>query len=221
MARPAATTAKKINVFLLRAAKWDAAGGGVVDGAGCEVSPSGMCVNCNTRVESGMLEKSVTLIGMPGAGKSHIGKLLSEALSLPLLDLDAILIKTFEMKLQTYIDTYGDEKFINEEDRITFKALADIPQSVISPGGSIIYCARTMQRLKEISHIVYLDVPLHVILERIGREPRGVVGAKSRPFNEIFAERTKLYAEAADLTLDGTLGEQSLVEIIARDIMVR
>lgn len=147
------------------------------------------------------MRNNITLIGMAGAGKSAVGKVLAEKVDFKFIDIDKIIAKEFNLKLQEIIDKHGEKKFLEEEEKAVL-TLGDIENCIISPGGSIVYSDKAMKFLKDNSRIVFLDVPLDLIELRIGNhEPRGVIGLDKRSIEEIFKERKPLYEKGADIII--------------------
>ena len=69
--------------------------------------------------------KGITLIGMPGAGKSTLGKLLAKDLGLDFIDLDEITAQKTSMPLCDYLDKYSEDKLVDLEESmrvLRFKA---------------------------------------------------------------------------------------------------
>jgi shikimate kinase len=59
-----------------------------------------------------------------------------------------------------------------------------------------------MQHLKTISKVIYLEASIATIKRRINEIPRGIVGLKDRTFEDLYIERTALYTQWADYTVD-------------------
>jgi shikimate kinase len=76
----------------------------------------------------------------------------------------------------------------------------------------MVYCTQAMQHLQRISTIAYLVVPLSTIQERIGNEPRGIVGLGTKTLDEVFAERITLYEAYADVRIASDQSDTSVVE---------
>ena len=81
---------------------------------------------------------NVTLIGMPGSGKSTIGVILAKALGYQFLDTDLLIQKEEKRKLSEIIEQEGPERFKEIENRVN--ASVQVSDTVIAPGGSVIYC---------------------------------------------------------------------------------
>jgi len=144
---------------------------------------------------------NITLTGMPGVGKSVIGKELAKRLNYKFLDIDKIIEKKTKLNLQQIIDKFGDDKFLEIEEK-TILELGKFDNCIISPGGSIIYSAEAMKFLKKNSVVVFLDFSLKSIKNRISNLPtRGIVGLKKKGLEALFNERMTLYKKYADITV--------------------
>ncbi|MBD3213230.1 MAG: AAA family ATPase [Candidatus Lokiarchaeota archaeon] len=146
--------------------------------------------------------ENITLIGMPGSGKSTIGKLLADELNFNFIDIDDYIEQKEGRNLQDIIDTEGNEKFCEIEEE-TILELLPLQNCVISPGGSVIYSKTVMKKLNQISTIIFLDLPLKVLRERLNnKESRGIVGLKSFSLPELYQERIALYKKYAEITVE-------------------
>jgi shikimate kinase len=143
----------------------------------------------------------ITLIGMPGAGKSSVGKRLARLMGYAFIDTDNLIINAAGAPLQNIVDEQGDMALIGvEEQSILGLQLKD--NSVIATGGSVVYSEKAMQFLKANSIVVYLNVPFEAIARRLSNiGTRGVVGLKGKGLSELYQERTNLYAFYADVTI--------------------
>ena len=146
-------------------------------------------------------ESCITLIGMAGAGKTTLGRLVARSLGWAFADSDHIIEAAFGAPLQAVTDSMTKEAFIDMEADI----VCDLrfTRTVISTGGSVIYRQRTMEHLASLGPVVYLDVPLNIILERIARNPdRGLAIAPGQTVEDLFRERETLYRRYADVIVD-------------------
>ena len=76
---------------------------------------------------------------------------------------------------------------------------------MIATGGSVVYRQPTMERLAALGPVVYLDVPLEIVLERIARNPdRGLAIAPGQTVEELFREREALYRRYATITVEAS-----------------
>jgi shikimate kinase len=145
--------------------------------------------------------KNVVLIGMPGVGKSTIGQFLAQALGRVFVDTDAVIEQQEGKSLQDIIDRDGLTAFLDIEER-TVLDLA-VSGHVVATGGSVVYSARAIARLKENGTVIYLKVPYPEIKARIVNESeRGLVMSREQDLAGLYEERTPLYEAYADAVVD-------------------
>ncbi len=161
-----------------------------------------------------MTKTNITLIGMPGSGKSYIGKKLAEKLGYKLVELDSILEHEYNLPLQKILDNLGEDAFLKKQAEDIITNTQNHQGLVVSPGGSIVYTDYAMEHLKKISQIIYLETSLKVIEERIALVPRGIVGLKNKTLEELYRERTLLYKKYATTTIDGEQDAEKVVSDI-------
>ena len=143
----------------------------------------------------------VTLIGMAGAGKSTVGRLVAEGLGFAHLDTDDLICAAYGLPLQAAYDQLGREAFLAAEEELV--ARLDVCRSVISTGGSVVYGPRAVARLRELGPLVHLHADLDSVASRMAHNPqRGLCIAPGQTLAELLAEREPLYRAAADFTLD-------------------
>ena len=88
---------------------------------------------------------NITLIGMPGSGKSYIGKELAKQLNYSYVGLDDIIEEEYKLSVPKILDKLGETNFLKkqQEDAIFYTAKKD--KLIISPGGSIVYTEDAMK----------------------------------------------------------------------------
>ena len=144
------------------------------------------------------LKSNILLIGMPGSGKSTIGRMMSQITGMPHIDGDELIELSEGLKLQEIIDQKGLEYFSGLEERI-LKDL-EIEGHIISPGGSAVYYPKAMEHLKEICTVVYLFTDMETLLVHIKNlHTRGIAFRPGQTFEDLYNERCPLYEKYADL----------------------
>ncbi len=157
--------------------------------------------------------KNITLIGMPGSGKSTVGVLLAKTLGYRFLDADLLIQQREGALLQDILDQRGVEGFLDVEEDV-IRSL-DCTGTVIAPGGSAVCREGAARRLKELGLVVYLHVPLAELERRISNiTTRGIAMAPGQTLADVYAIREPLYRKYADLTVDVT-GQNTLEETVA------
>lgn len=159
--------------------------------------------------------KNIILIGMPGAGKSTIGVLLAKSMLMDFTDTDLLIQKKYSSSLCDIINSYGIEEFLKIENDVIFRANFD--NCVIATGGSAVYGKEAMDKLKANGTAVYLKVDSAELEKRVQNiHTRGIAMKQGTSLAELYAERSPLYEQYADIAVDCTAltPEQCVDEII-------
>ena len=144
---------------------------------------------------------NITLIGMPGVGKSTIGVVLAKVLGYQFLDSDLLIQKQEKRKLHQIIAQEGNDGFQAIENRVN--ASIEAEETVIATGGSVVYCQEAMEHLKSIGNIIYLKLSLESLSKRLGDlKGRGVLLKDGQTLKDLYEERVPLYEKYADITID-------------------
>lgn len=148
-----------------------------------------------------MKTESIVLIGMAGAGKSTIGRLVARALDFHFIDGDDYICQQKGKSLQDIIDAYGEDAFLELEKKLMYDI--DLTSHIVlAPGGSVIYHHDLMTHFKGNSVLVYLDDSFENIESRLTNvNRRGIVGLKTKSLRQIYEERKPLYSRWADIVL--------------------
>ncbi|WP_077073932.1 homoserine kinase [Mailhella massiliensis] len=142
----------------------------------------------------------ITFIGMAGAGKTTVGRMVARSLGWAFVDSDHIIEAAYAAPLQSVADAMSKEAFIDMEAEIVGRLR--LCRTVIATGGSVVYRESSMKHLASLGPVVYLDVPMKIILERIARNPdRGLAIAPGQTLEELFREREELYRRYATVSV--------------------
>ena len=163
------------------------------------------------------MKTNVTLIGMPGSGKSTVGIILAKYLTFGFIDTDVLIQINQQKSLQEILDEsdYLNLRRIEEQEILKI----NIQNHVISTGGSAVYSERAMSHLQDISKIAFLEVDFETSRKRIHNfDTRGIAKAEGQPFLDLFHERQLLYRKYAEFTVDCNERNQ---EEIAEEIATR
>ncbi|MCH2175456.1 MAG: shikimate kinase [Lentisphaeria bacterium] len=159
-----------------------------------------------------MIANNVSLIGMPGAGKSTIGVLLAKEFAFNFLDTDLLIQSQHHSPLSDIIAEIGNDGFRDLENKML--ANLTVEDQVIATGGSACYCPEGMQNLAKLGPIVLLDIELKELQERLGcLKERGVVIAPGQTLQDLKHERDILYKKYASITID--CSHKTMEEIVA------
>ena len=156
------------------------------------------------------------LIGMPGSGKSTVGKALAQQLSRPFIDTDLLIEQQTGYSLQTTVDTKGYQYLREREEQILLGLNINNDTnnaSIISTGGSAVYSQAGMTHLQTNGLIVYLAISCETMLQRIGNAgSRGLAKQTEQSLETMYNERLPLYRHYADMTIDCNLIDPSEIQ---------
>lgn len=153
------------------------------------------------------LPKTLSLVGMMGAGKTAIGRRLAVRLDIPFIDADDEIELAAGRSIEDIFEKYGEAAFRQGEYRVIDRLLND-PLHVLATGGGAFINAKTRRELRCRSISLWLRADLDVLWHRVSRrndrpilktlDPRGTLA-------KLIETRYPLYAEA-DITVDSVDG---------------
>lgn len=158
---------------------------------------------------------NIILIGMPAVGKSTVGVVVAKRLGYRFLDTDILIQEETGKLLREIIAEQGIEGFLKVEDAINSKV--NVKKTVVSPGGSVVYCENAMKHYKETGKILYLKVSYETISKRLrNAKKRGVVLKEGQTLKDLYDERVKLFEKYADITVveDGYSLEETIDNVM-------
>ena len=160
------------------------------------------------------MKNNLIFIGMPAVGKSTVGIVVAKRLGMNFIDVDLLIQEQEKKLLREIIAEVGQDGFLKIENRVN--AAVKAKNSVISPGGSVVYCKNAMEHYKEIGSIVYLQASYETISRRLNNaKNRGVVLKDGQSLKALYEERVKLFEKYADITIceDG-LGLEETIQAV-------
>ena len=159
--------------------------------------------------------ENIIFIGMPAVGKSTVGVIVAKRLGYQFIDTDLLIQEKEGKLLREIIEKKGIDGFLEVEDRVNAEVEAD--NTVISPGGSVVYCKNAMKHYKEIGTVVYLKASYETINKRLkSAKNRGVVLRDGQTLRHLYDERVLLFEKYADITVceDGLKLEDTIEKVI-------
>ncbi|MBO5637655.1 MAG: shikimate kinase [Acidaminococcaceae bacterium] len=158
--------------------------------------------------------RNIVLIGMPGCGKSTLGRYLAEILDRDFIDADPEIEKDAGKTIPELFAV--SEDCFREQETKTVKRLAGLQGKVLAMGGGVVLRRENIENLKKNGTIIFLDRSPGDIAGDVDTETRPLLAAGRKRIYDLYAQRETLYREAADVTVrnKGTLKEtlQQLVE---------
>ncbi len=156
--------------------------------------------------------RNLMLIGMPGCGKSTVGRLLAERLGRPFVDLDSEIERLAGHPVPTIFAEEGETGFRRWETQALAAASRESGQ-IIACGGGIVTRPENEDLMRQNSTIVCLRRPL----DRLPTDGRPLSQAHSP--EALYRQRAPLYARLADLTADNTGTPEATADIILGRLM--
>lgn len=152
---------------------------------------------------------NIVLIGMPGSGKSTVGKRLAKELGMAFLDTDHLLEQATQLQIQNIVNLRGLPYFLRVEESILCSLAC--ANTIIATGGSAVYSAKAMHHLGEIGLRVYLKISLATMLRRVSIDDmRGLVKPARLPLQGLYQERKALYPAVADVIINNDVAISDL-----------
>ncbi len=107
------------------------------------------------------------IIGLPGSGKSTLGKELAPQLNLPFLDLDTIIEQTARQPIRTIFAQQGEEVFRQQERDTLQQTIAQHAAFVLATGGGAPCFFDNLARMNRSGTTIFLDMPIAIIVQRM------------------------------------------------------
>lgn len=163
----------------------------------------------------------VTLIGMPTAGKTKIGKLLAQDLGCRFVDIDDVLVRHFNAKnLQEVVNRLPPAEFANAEEAAAIQTATESPvPTIIATGGSVVHLREAMNYLSQHTHIIHLHISLDTAIRRVAKRPdRGIVFAPGETLADLYKRRMPLYEKWAHRTVNTDRGRSKVAWRLAKQL---
>lgn len=146
---------------------------------------------------------NITLIGMPGSGKSTVARLLAKKLGYTFLDVDPLIVKSYGApNLQAVLDSLGTGAFLDAEAEVISSLSCE--NTVLAPGGSAVLRKKGALHLKSLGPVIYLKPSVKALERRLGNlATRGVTLAPGQTLADLYAYRSPYYEKYADVTIAG------------------
>jgi shikimate kinase len=155
--------------------------------------------------------KNIVLIGMPGSGKTTLGRCLAEMLNREFIDADPEIEKDAGKTIPELFAVSEDH--FREQETKTARRLAKLRDKVLAMGGGVVLREENIACLKENGLIIFLDRSPEDIVGDVDTETRPLLAAGRQRIYDLYAQREALYRKAADITV---VNKGDLKEVLQR-----
>ncbi len=170
-----------------------------------DICEAGACEKITQKIER--MTKNIIIIGMPGCGKTTVGKRIATALDRPFYDADDIFTKTYETTPAEVIMGEGEEIFRQMEHKIACE-LGKLSGAVISCGGGVVTRDYNYNALHQNATVVFLERKL----DKLSKKGRPL--SQSKPIKQLYDERIDAYLRFSDITVKSTEIPDKTTELI-------
>lgn len=171
-----------------------------------------------------VLNKTVALIGMMGAGKTAVGKAIATRLDSPFIDSDQEIVKAANMSIAEIFQRDGEAFFRDKESQI-IKRLLENENCILSTGGGAFLNVINRQMIHHKGVSVWLNADIDVLWARVKNNPSRPLLQTENPFqslSKLYAERKTIYA-LADISIksDGQISVDDMADKVISALLQR
>ncbi len=165
-----------------------------------------------------MLDRHIYLTGMPGSGKTSLGRKAARETGLPFADLDEVITAAAGMSVNEIFEKWGEAGFRRAETN-ALTALTRACPMIISTGGGTVVNPANRKIMRCWGRIVLVDRPLEEILGDVNTESRPLLREDGgEALRRLYAEREEIYRGSADYVIpnsgDYTEAVRKLVRLL-------
>lgn len=148
------------------------------------------------------MKGNLYLIGMPGSGKSRVGREVAARLSAPFVDLDKVIEEEAGRSINEIFADQGEAVF-RELEKTALSRASSRARAVIACGGGAVLDPENRAVMKATGLVVWLDVPLEMLARRVSPGGRRPLIQDGDDLERLMGEREPIYREAADVVVVG------------------
>jgi shikimate kinase len=173
--------------------------------------------NAATALKTALAARSIVLVGMPGSGKSSVGRRLAQRIGLDFTDADARIEEAANgMSIADIFTKHGEPEFRNLEARVIARLLESGP-SVIATGGGAFMRAETRDKVRAHGISLWLSADIPLLLERVKRKNNRPLLQGSDPegvLRKLLGEREADYRQADITVISRDIPHEEVVDAI-------
>lgn len=166
-------------------------------------------------------KRPIALVGMPGSGKSSIGRRLAPQLDIPFIDADAKIEEAAGgMSIAEIFAKHGEAEFRSLEARVIARLIDEGP-SVIATGGGALMNANTRALIRDRTVSIWLRAEIPVLMRRVRRKSdRPLLQGKDpeATLTQLLSQREHLYADAHVVVMSREGPHEAVVDSIVEAV---
>jgi shikimate kinase len=146
----------------------------------------------------------VALVGMPGCGKSTVGRQLARQLGTDFVDTDTELERRLGMPVRSFFEAHGEEAFRREEEAVV-EEVTRLPAGVVATGGGAVLRPANREALRGRTRTFYLRATPEELFRRLRHDTRRPLLQVADPqarLRELYRERDPLYRRVAHFVIE-------------------
>ena len=200
---------------------WGETTGGIADGtaektADITADGSAETADCENKIRAALgevlkRETNISLVGMPGAGKTTVGRILAEKLGMGFCDTDEEIEKIAGESPEKIIEKYGEERFREIETEVA-ESVSSLRGVVIATGGGTILREKNVEKLRSCGVVIWLGRDLNLLAQN--NRPL----SKNMPISRLFKQREEYYVAASDKKIENDEAAEKTAEKIITEI---
>ena len=165
----------------------------------------------------------IIFIGLPGSGKSTVGRHLARRLQQPFMDSDQAIEARLGCSIREFFEREGEHRFRDIEQEVIAQLCAQVP-GVLATGGGVVLRMANRDALRAAGTVVYLQSQPEDLMRRLRHDrkrPLLQVADPTARLRDLFAQRDPLYRETAHYTVEtGRPSVSSLVQSILSQLQI-
>jgi len=159
---------------------------------------------------------NIFLVGMMGAGKTSVGRVLAKRLNKAFYDSDQVIEQRTGVKISLIFEIEGEAGFRHRES-VVLDEMTALEEIVLATGGGAVLAQENRNKLRSRGTVVYLRASVKDLINRTRHDKNRPLLQTADPrarLNELYEMRDPLYREVAHVTID--TGSQSLATLVHR-----
>ncbi|MGZ5270421.1 MAG: shikimate kinase [Ramlibacter sp.] len=165
--------------------------------------------------------RTLVLVGLPGSGKSTVGRSLARRVGLPFQDSDHVIEQRIGCSIRDFFAREGEARFRDEEQQALAAIAAGAP-CVLATGGGAVLREANRDALRQAGHVIYLRATPEELWRRLRRDTKRPLLQVADPLEklrQLFDERDPLYRSIAEFVIDtGRPSVPTLVNMVVAQL---